>query len=329
MACDGYTKTALMGNWYEERLAVTQPYREEMDARNVREEEDAISYTTATNQLKPLGRLGRVNPWNTASVIVVDDGFKEYRTINNTMMDPKFLKNYNNYQDCRPLTKSVQEKKTYPEHHTSIQTSNSKTFSLLNETNMQKHATEIKRDVKMNITDFGSTFKKHGQEHQRLYSMTTYQQFYDKPQNPTSQDVIEKDALKLRSFAGGNAKPESSQGIKMTSPLVGEVYKTQKDPQQNTEVQRSWLPYIENALRVADSNMRKSQEMNTSNNFKTTDRLTNYKANNSQVLPYDIATSLPVADGMHALKSKYMEPGAFRKIRTDVTIIKNKALTKK
>jgi len=328
MACDGYTKTALMGNWYEERIAVPQPYREDKDARNLREEEDAISYTTATDQLKPLGRVGRVNPWNTSSVIV-DDGFKEYKTVNNTMMDPKLLKNYKNYQDCRPLTKTVQEKKTYPENHTSIQTNQSKTFTLITEANMQKHATEINRDVKMNITDFGSTFKKHGADHQRLFTMTTYQQYFDRPVDKTTEDVIGQDGTKLRSFAGGNSKPENQQGIKMTSPLVGEVYKTQKDPQQNTEVQRSWLPYKENALRVAEDNMAKSQGMNASNNFKATDKLTNYKNNNSQVLPYDIATSLPLEDGMQALKSKYMEPGAFRKVRTDVTIIKNKPLTKK
>jgi len=328
MACDGYNKTALMGNWYEERLAVPQPYREEKDARTLREEEETISYTTATHQLKPLGRVGRVHPWNTAAVMA-DDGFKEYKTVNNTMMDPKLLRNYNKYQDCRPLTKTVQEKKTYPENHTSIQTNQSKTFTLITDTNMQKYATEIKRDVKMNVTDFGSTFKKHGADHQRLFTMTTYQQYFDRPINPTVEDVIEKDGSKLRSFAGGNHRPEAEQGIKMTSPLMGEVYKTERDPQQNTEVQRSWLPYKENALRVAEDNMSKSQQMNASSNFKATDKLTNYKANNSQVLSYDIATSLPVADGVHTLKSKYMEPGAFRKVRTDVTIIKNKPLTKK
>jgi len=294
----------------------------------LREEEDAISYTTATDQLKPLGRIGRVHPWNTSSVIV-DDGFKEYRTVNNTVMDPKLLKNYQNYQDCRPLTKTVEEKKIYPENHTSIQTNQSKTFTLITQANMQKHATEIKRDVKMNVTDFGSTFKTHGPDHQRLFTMTTNQQFYDRPVGQTAQEVIEKDGTKLRTFGGGNSKPENQQGIKMTSPLVGEVYKTQKDPQQNTEVQRSWLPYQEGALKVAENNMMKSQEMNASNNFKATDKLTNYKNNNSQVLSYDIATSLPLEDGMHALKSKYMEPGAFRKVRTDVTIIKNKPLTKK
>jgi len=328
MACDGYSKTAMMGNWYEERLAVPQPVRENADHRSLREEEDAISYVTNTNVLKPLGRVGRTHPWNTSAVIA-DDGFKDYKTMNKTMMDPLLLKNYKNYQDCRPLVKTVQAPKTFPENQTSIQTNQSKVFPLLTQETLQKHVTEIKRDVKMNITDFGSTFKKHDPDHQRLFNLTTYQQNFDRPQNRTVEDVIKQDGAKLTSFAGGDGRPEHLQGIKMTSPLVGEVYKTQKDPQQNTEVQRSWLPYSENALKAAEENMKKSQQMNASNNFKTTNQLTSYKLDNSQRLPYDIATSLPVEDGMYTLKSKYMGVGSFRRVGTDVTRIRNKPLTKK
>jgi len=115
----------------------------------------------------------------------------------------------------------------------------------------------------------------------------------------------------------------------MTSALTGEVFKTERDPQQNTLVQRSWLPYVENSIKAAETNMMKSQEINSSTGFKTNDKLANYKANNSQLLPYDIATSLPMGDGVHTIQSKYMEPGAFRKIRSDVTFIRNKPLTKK
>jgi len=328
MACDGYTETAMMGNWYEERLAVPQPYRKNLDAREMREEEEAISYVTRNDLLKPLGRVKRVLPWNTSAVIA-DDGFREFRTMNKTAMDPMLLNNYKKYQDCRPLAKTVQENKAYPENQTSIQTNQSKTFAVINETNMQKYATEIKRHVKMNITDFGSTFKTHGPDHERLFHLTTYQRNFDRPQNPTVEDVIRDEGAKLISFAGTNVRPEHLQGIKMTSPLVGEAYKTQKDPQQNTQVQRSWLPYVENAIKAADTNLLKTQSLNATNNIKATNRMTNYKATNSQLLPHDIATSLPVADGMHTIKSKYMEPNAFRRIRSDVTLIRNKPLTKK
>lgn len=77
MSCDGYNKTALMGNWYEERLAVSQAFHEDKEFRSLRPEEDAISYITQTNFLKPLGRVGRTHVWNTEAVIV-DDGFVKH-----------------------------------------------------------------------------------------------------------------------------------------------------------------------------------------------------------------------------------------------------------
>jgi len=328
MACDGYTKTALMGNWYEERIAVPQPYREEKDFRQVREEEEAISFISRNNLLMPLGRVDRVHAWNTKGVIA-NDGFAEYKTMNKTVYDPTLIKNFQGYQDCRPTMKAREAKKTYPENHTSIQTCQSKNFSLLNRTNMQQQANETKRDVAANITDFGSTFKKHPVDHERFFNMTTYQQHYDRTPNPTAEEVIVREGKKLGSFAGYNNRAENQKGIKMTSALTGEVFKTERDPQQNTLVQRSWLPYVENAIQTADNNMRKSQEINSSTGFKSTDKLANYKLNNAQQLPYDIATSLPLGDGVHAIKSTYMEPGSFRKIRTDVTFIRNKPLTKK
>ena len=49
----------------------------------------------------------------------------------------------------------------------------------------------------------------------------------------------------------------------------------------------------------------------------------------SQVLPYDIATSLPMGDGVYAIQKKSSEPNAFRRIRQDVTLIANNAITKK
>jgi len=328
MACDGYSKTALMGNWYEERLALAQPANEERDFRQVREEEDAISFISRKNLLMPLGRTMRTHPWNTTAVMA-NDGFAEYKTMNKTAYDPALIRNYKNYQDCRPLVKTVQEKKNYPENHTHIQTSNAKAFSLINQANMQKHVNETKRDVKMNITDFGSTIRRHEPDHQRFFTMTTNQQFFDRTEKPTPQQIIEADGKKLSSFAGFNVRPEEEKGIKMTSPLTGEALKTEKDPQQNTRVQRSWLPYVENSIKAAEANIQKNEEVNTSTGFKSTDKLANYRANNAQALPYDIATSLPMGEGVHSLNSKYMEPGAFRKIRTDVTMIRNKALTKK
>lgn len=327
-ACDGYTRTALMGNWYEEREAIEQPYRDNVDHREKRETEEGISYITQNNLLRPLGRYNRVHPWNTSHVIA-DDGFRDYKTVNKTSYDPTLLQNYKTYSDCRPLVKTIESSKNYPESHAAIQTSNSKAFTLLNQQNVQKHAIETKRDVKMSITNFGSTFKKHEPDHDRFYMMTSYQQHFDRQEKPTPQEVIEKDGKRLTAFKGYQPRSEDAKGIKMTSTLTGENFKNELDPQQNTRVQRAWLPYVENSIQTAENNMRKNETINASTGFNTTDKLANYRANNTQVLPYDIATSLPMGNGVQSLKINNNEPGAFRHIRSDVTMIRNKPLTKK
>jgi hypothetical protein len=327
-ACDGYTKTALMGNWYEEREAINQPYRENVDHRYKRETEEGISFVSQNNLLMPLGRYSRVAPWNTSSVIV-DDGFRDYKTINQASYDPTLLQNYKAYSDCRPLVKTIEPRKAYPEDHALIQTSHAKNFALLNQNNMQKHLHETKRDVKMSMTNFGSTFKKHEPEHDRFHMMTSYQAHFDRQEKPTPQEVIEKDGKRVTSFKGATHRPEDQKGIKMTSTLTGETFRTQLDPQNNTRVQRSWLPYVEGAIQAAESNLRKNEDINASTGFRNTDKMSNYRANNSQALPYDIATSLPLGEGEQSLKSKYHEPGAFRKIRSDITMIRNNPITKK
>jgi len=328
MTCEGFSKTALMGNWYEERLAVNQPQREEPEFRSIRETEDAISFISRKDLLMPLGKMGRKHAWNT-SACTADDGFREYKTVNKTYYDPKLLKNYQGYQDCRPLTKAIQERKDYPEAQHSIQTNKSTKFALLSHENLQRQANEVTRDVKMNITDFGSTFKKHPETHEKLFHLTTNQQFYDRPKVITPQEVIEKEGKLLNSFGGYEARPDHLKGIQMSTPMISEVFKQEKDPQQNTRVQRAWLPYVEGAIKAAEGNIEKSQTLNASNGLRGAGQLTNYKLNNTQTLPHDIATSLPMGEGAYALKSKYLEPGAFRRVRTDVTLIRNKAITKR
>jgi hypothetical protein len=41
--------------------------------------------------------------------------------------------------------------------------------------------------------------------------------------------------------AGGQTRPFEEMGIKKISNLVGEVYSKNYDPQEQTDVQRSWL----------------------------------------------------------------------------------------
>jgi hypothetical protein len=329
MTSNGYSKTALVGNWYEERLANQQKFREEPDFRKKREEEDAISFMTNTNLLMPLGTVKRAHEWDTKACIV-DDGFREYKTMNKTNYDPLLLNNYKQLSDCRSLTKSVGTRKNFPESNPSqIQTSGSRTIAMLNQNNLQRQINETNRDVTQKMSDFGSTFRKHEGDHQRFHNMTTNSQFFDREKHVTPEEYIKTQGAKLKSFAGYEPRTMENQGIKMNSTLTGEIYKSEKDPQQNTRIQRSWLPYTENAIIVSEQNIQKNQTMNATAGLNTTNKMAGYRANNNQTNPHDIATSLPLGDGVHTLNSKWMEPNAYRRIRTDVTLIRNQPITRK
>jgi hypothetical protein len=328
MACEGYSRTALMGNWYEERLAVPQKSRDQPDHRLLREEEGAIAYMTQNNKLHPLPRVQRVPKWNTAQVIN-DDGFKEYRSEFKTKMDPLILTNFNQYKDCRQLTKTVEAAKRYPENHTQIQTAGATKMQMLTHNNFTKEVIDKTREVQMHVTDFGSTFKTHPNDHNRFFAMTAYQSAFDKPYKQGASEYAQTQGTILAREAGTHVRPMDQTGIKMVSVLTGELHKTSNDPQNNTRMQRSWLPYKENALEQAEGNITKNTMRNSSMGMKTGNQLANYKTNMAQTLPYDIATSLPMDRGEYDIKSKWLAPGSFRHIRSDVTDVRNKPLTKK
>jgi len=152
-----------MGNWYEERLEPAQPFRENIENKYQREEEEAISFPSDTNKLIPLARIKRNQPWVTKGVIA-DDGFKEFRSVNGTTIDPANLANYYNQGDKRSLIKTYDEKIEYPENSKyHIQTFKSNNYKMLTRENM-KHIEE-ERIVNKNVSDFGSTFRKHDETH--------------------------------------------------------------------------------------------------------------------------------------------------------------------
>ena len=53
------------------------------------------------------------------------------------------------------------------------------------------------------------------------------------------------------------------------------------------------------------------------------------QAGKSQMQFFDNANSLPLGEGIHATKKFDDTPGAFRRIRQDVTISKNETITRK
>lgn len=74
-ACDGYSKTSLMGNYYEQRLAPKQPFLDQ-SKKYIREKEDAISFPGPDGALIALPTVKRNQPWVSKGV-TADDGFNE------------------------------------------------------------------------------------------------------------------------------------------------------------------------------------------------------------------------------------------------------------
>ena len=85
----------------------------------------------------------------------------------------------------------------------------------------------------------------------------------------------------------------------LTGENLSKEHGDKKDPQEHTDVQRSWL-YSKDAAVAA------VKEQPT--------------VAVSQIQPYDNALSLPLGDGIWSQKPKSDQPGFYRRIRSDVTI---------
>jgi hypothetical protein len=135
-----------------------------------------------------------------------------------------------------------------------------------------------------------------------------------RPPIQTAASTVEEIQAEYSKQAGGVTRPLDMQKTKTVSCLTGENYsrdplaRTSRDPQETTDVQRAWLYSKDAAVKVVNENP---------------------AVGVSQVLPYDNQLSLPLGDGVWALKPKSDQPAYFRHIRTDVTIQKNKIITRK
>ena len=77
-----------MGNWYEERWAPNQPFREQFGTGEVkkikikqkRKYESDIALATNKGELKALNRINRNPKWDTNGVIP-NDGYVKYKHI--------------------------------------------------------------------------------------------------------------------------------------------------------------------------------------------------------------------------------------------------------
>lgn len=152
------------------------------------------------------------------------------------------------------------------------------------------------REIKAPRTGFGAVVQRHDPEYGKSYFDTTNYDFYGKPKREAPKEAVEE-FTKTFSKAGGQRNYDPKQGVKKLSGLTGEVYNTSADPQSHTEVQRTWIYRKDNAIETAK----------TGSNFF------------QQVKDYDNANSLPLGKGEHYYHKKTTEPGAYRKLRTDIT----------
>jgi hypothetical protein len=166
----------------------------------------------------------------------------------------------------------------------------------------------VDRPVKTTAAGFGAVIPRHTAG----YDVRTFRtENRDNYGETVSQGPAETVASFKNTQAGCNIRPIEKQGTHMISNLVGEVYSKNYDPQEQTDVQRSWLYQQDPAVRA----------VNEGKGGKD--------ARNNQMQFFDNALSLPLGEGIHATKKFSDEPGAFRRIRQDVTMTKNETITRK
>eukprot|EP01017_Pseudomicrothorax_dubius_P028085 TRINITY_DN3314_c0_g1_i1.p1 TRINITY_DN3314_c0_g1~~TRINITY_DN3314_c0_g1_i1.p1 ORF type:complete len:330 (-),score=53.73 TRINITY_DN3314_c0_g1_i1:148-1137(-) len=327
-AMHGFNKGTLIGNWYEERVAVDQPVRVNPEMRNLRTNEESIAFIGKNNDLLPLGRVNRKLPWNTSGVIA-DYNYREQKTLKQIDYSIDRLKNYYNNGDRRNIIKTTGDLVARPEGDVNVLTSQVNDYKILRMDNIGE-VIENPHPVKTFKSDFGSTLKRHDREHDRLYAMTSYNGAYSRPQKESAAETIKNIEKQLSKPAGFNSVKSPNEGLKMTSALTGEKLKEGADPKEDTRVQRAWLPQVDKAIEVASRNVERNDEANQTRGLSVgNDRMANFKSNTIRLPECDNANSLPLGDGVYSTKDKYWGDGNFRRIGTDVTRIRNKPFSRR
>ena len=225
----------------------------------------------------PLGTYNR-KPKQETFGLIPDDGYRELVSTNK--------------EECKPPACHAQ--KTKP------------VLSMINKYNIAELSL-VDRPVQGTNSGFGAVIVKHPNNHDARYFRTENRDNYgENCPKDAGQTVGEFNALQ-RTLAGGQIRGYDQQGIKKISNLVGEIYGKNFDPQEQTNVQRSWLYQQDPAVRAVDQG----------------------KAGKNQLNMYDNANSLCLGEGIHATKKFDDSVGAFRRIRCDVTMSKNTTITRK
>lgn len=136
------------------------------------------------------------------------------------------MKILHNSKDNASVIKKIEKKYEFPEnnpHSALVQQSKHKEMvSVMNVASIM----ENERPVKLEKTDFGSTFRRHPADYNRMYHLTTYMDSFTKENRSSTAD----NGLTLKSNKGAGLpvmknNPENQKGPKVGSLLIGETLK--------------------------------------------------------------------------------------------------------
>ena len=210
----------------------------------MREKEADINCLTSSGLPQPLGRIQRVHKWKTDNLIP-DDGFREMKTINQAEIQ-------------NPQVHRVKEQPT---------------LRMINKYNIAELSL-VDRPIQGTRSGFGSVINRHEQNHDQRFFSTTNHDFMGKPEAAIPYDKVNVQGV---SQAGGHMRAMEDQKIKTLTALCGEVDKQMEaDPQERTDVQRSWMYGVDGGVKHVRQGPAKPQKQ-----------------------PFDNALSLPLGDGVY------------------------------
>jgi hypothetical protein len=261
-----YSRGVLNDNWYEDRHAPDQPLKSKPEEKFMRNVEPDINCLNANGVPAPLKRIKRNHKWNTMDVIP-NDGYNETKTINKTEIQ-------------NPEKSRVAEKPK---------------LRMINKYNIAELSL-VDRPISGPKTGFGATIKTFDKEYGKRYNNTTNHDFYGAPKRESPNETV-TNFHKTSCINAGERNYDPKRGVMKLSGLTSEVYNTSADPQEHTEVQRTWIYKPDPAIETVKTGMNFAKEQPH----------------------YDNANSLPLGMGEHYYHKKSTEPGAYRHLRSDIT----------
>ena len=108
---------------------------------------------------------------------------------------------------------------------------------------------------------FGAVIVRHPDNHDARYFRTENRDNFGANAAKGPQETVTQFENTQKTLAGGQMRGWDQQGIKKISNLVGEVYSKEYDPQEQTDVQRSWLYQQDPGVRAVNDGIAGKTQM--------------------------------------------------------------------